>query len=602
MEIDLAQPKSTYSDGDIISHQGAICTKTWKILSGEVTFLSETAEGSIFRKKLSSGEVFGQLDTPNKYTAKAHGNTVLKAIDMSSGDIPAAIKGQSQDKRGFLSVLSKNDLLGPTPNALDKIGPFYSNPGLVQRLLGGLGKNEDRIGIRVAPLIGENSSKFTRQIISALGNNNCVETRSFHKNIHIDLNENILPQVNVLFKKVRNDLAHKRADILVWGYISSLKKIIYLRFIPLTMWDQQAPGAFNLETEIALPIEFQKPQVDLLRFITISAALQSMSKRSPVSIRLLKSYLETASQAIHIQTETQEISDRVANENCYASALCTLSLPNYEKDILESALSHFRRALELIEKKDRASIYGHIQKHIGSILHIEADRIGDMKVLKEAICCLEDSGQYIDSNENPQSWGTSQFRLGLISYRQGQSLGDTGHLKNSVEQFKLALDVYDRKTNSKRWAEIMSHFAQALQVLGEHTQSLEALATSANACLAILEVRSKEKTPIAWAAAQNNLGSALFLLGKRTRNVGRLKRAITAFEQCLDLYQEINAKKLAEITYSNLRRARDMLTNFEWEDSILNDIPRDPSGLPEPGEGLLKRRGYNQTATMRNAS
>ena len=103
----MAQLKSTYSDGEIISHQGEAGSNKWKILSGEVSFFSETTKGSVFQKKLTPGDVFGEVDILNKYTAKAHGNTVLQSIDMSSGDIPAITLEQSEDKKGFLSVLSK---------------------------------------------------------------------------------------------------------------------------------------------------------------------------------------------------------------------------------------------------------------------------------------------------------------------------------------------------------------------------------------------------------------------------------------------------------------------------------------------------------------
>ena len=68
------------------------------------------------------------------------------------------------------------------------------------------------------------------------------------------------------------------------------------------------------------------------------------------------------------------------------------------------------------------------------------------------------------------------------------------------------------------------------------------------------------------------------------------------------MYKEINAENLATTTLNNLKRAKDMLTNFEWEESILNDTPKDPSGLPEPGEGVIKTRRFNQHLELRNAS
>ena len=152
-----------------------------------------------------------------------------------------------------------------------------------------------------------------------------------------------------------------------------------------------------------------------------------------------------------------------------------------------------------------------------------------------------------------------------------------------------------------RWVEIMTNFAHAVQVFGEHTQSLEALATSVNAFNAILESRNREKTPLAWAATQNNLGSALFLLSKRTRSIDRLKKSKTAFKSCLDVYKKQGKESLTPVISKNLKRASSLLTHLEWENSISYEIPKDPSGLPEPGEGLIKKSPQRRALPLRLA-
>ena len=584
MECLLAEEKLAYSNGEVIFHQGATCNQPIELVAGNIALLTGIDGTYIQKKTLGKGETYGTKGEVYAFTSRANGDIKIKYINLPSISI----------KKNKSTTLPINH-----PYLVSSSEVPYKNINLIRRLINGLSMSDSRICIRVAALTGENSIYHTRHVISALENDTYIQTRGIAQPISIDISGNIPNQLNMIFQTSRKILAYQKADILVWGYVPPSRNSIILRFIPLTMWDQQAPGSFNLETEITLPIDFGEDYANLLRATVIAAAIQSTSSRSLLSKRALQETLPKSHGALTESSITLPNQQLSSMHSCYASALCVSSLPNYESNHLKLALEHFNISLSLINKNDHPNDYSHIQKHIGSILHIEADRNNNSKLLEEAATALQDSLENLDESKYPLTWAIIQNRLGLICYHQGFENGEASLLRDSVNYYQASLQIYKRDIFPTRWAEIMSNFAQAIQVLGEHTQSHEALARSVNACIAILEVRSRKKTPKSWATTQNNLGSAMFLLGKRTRSLERLKAARTAFNLCMEIYNENNSESLAMITSNNLKRTNDLITHLEWENTLTTIYPKDPSGLPEPGEGLIKKTTRPRQAIFR---
>ena len=584
MEQPLAEEKLAYSDGEVIFYQGTPCNQSMVVLKGNIDLLIDSNGEYIHKKTLSKGETFGRKGGNYTFTSRANGYTEIKYLNLPT--IP------NKKNKPFNLPISR-----PYTNSSAEVP--YSNLNLIRRLLNGLSASDNRICIRVAALTGENSTHHTRHVISTLGNDKYIQTRGITQSFSIDISDNIPNQLDRIFQTSRGILAYQKADILVWGNVSPSTNAIILRFIPLTMWDQQAPGSFNLETEITLPIDFGEDYANLLRVTAIAATMQSTSSKTLLSKRALKASLSKNFHALTEGSATLPQQQLSSIHSCYASALCISSLPQYDPNLLKLALEHFKIAINLINKNEHPNQYSHIQKHIGSILHIEADRNNNPQLLEEATTALQDSLDTLDEFRYPLAWGIIQNRLGLICYHQGFENGEASLLRDSINYYQASLQIYKRDTFPSRWAEVMSNFAQAIQVLGEHTQSHEALTKSANACIAILEVRSRKKTPKSWAATQNNLGSAMFLLGKRTRNLKKLNAAQTAFKLCMEVYNENHSEKLATITSNNLKRTNDLITHLEWENTLTTIYPKDPSGLPEPGEGLIKRTNRTRQPIFR---
>ncbi len=609
----LANAKTVFADGDVIFREGDRCDHTFEVLSGAVDLLKQKDGKYARRGTLESGDVYGEGEVPFNLTLRAKGRTVLRQTDRApNADTPDSPVGTPhptlQRREGWIISLLRR-LAGPehssptvaqnskhAPNIVPKT---YSDPGFIRRLISGFSTDSDRIGVRVALLSGDTTKQHTRRLISALGNNKFLQTKGFKSPIKFDPAGDIAAQHERIATAARRWLFLQGADVLIWGQVQPSGSVMQLHFVTLANWDQQAPGAFDLETSLSLPIDFAPEFADLLRAVTLAAALPQSSAVKQLRQNALKDILEPGAAALNIVPQTMTNREQASIHLCFANVLAAASRPGYRPNLLAQAQISYRAVLSILSEHDAPYDWAYAQKHLGSILQIEGERTLDRDMLDGAFSALSAAERIFSIDRHPRAWAIVHNRLGLIRYRQGFDSDDTKILRLSLKHFTSALRVFSKDNAPQRWAEIMSNFAQAAQVLGGHSKSLEALATAANACRAVLGVRSRKKTPLAWAASQNNLGSALFLLGKQSRIPSRLQFSIDAFEQALIVYQNAGSDDLAAVAEKNMTRAQSVLDQLvprnlpalEWEDQP-NELDGGDSDdklirLPEPGEGLV---------------
>jgi tetratricopeptide (TPR) repeat protein len=602
----LANAKSVFADGDVIFHEEDPCENVFEVLSGTIDLLKRKDGKYARRGNLSPGEVFGTPGTSYEVTLRAKGRTVIRQTDRQSN--PLALQSSSkaappieQSKPGLVSAFLQR-LASPPDQSASSAAPAsstkpYSDLNFLRRLIDGFSNDPDRLGVRVALLSGDNTKAHTRHIISGLGNNQYFQTKGFKSAVKFDPSADPVQQHKRIAAAARRWLFLQGADILIWGHIAANEQTIHLHFVTLTNWDQQAPGAFDLETTLTLPIEFGPEFADLLRAVTLAAALPGTDTKRRARQQNLASVVEAGASALSNLPPTLSSQEQARAHMCFANALATASRPGYTSELLSPALDRYRLVLSIISETEAPFEWAFAQKHLGSILHIEGERGNNASMLNDARQSLNEAGRILSFERHPIAWAIVQNRLGLISYRTGFDDGDTRQLRQALKYFTRALKAFNKDKAPLRWAEIMSNFAQAAQVLGGHLNSKEALATAANACRAVLDVRKRSKSPLAWAATQNNLGSALFMLGKLTHNAERIRAALNAFEQALIVYKDTGSDRLATVTEKNMRRGQSVLEQLEprnlpaldWEEYADENIENDIIKLPEPGEGLDKK-------------
>lgn len=615
----MAQNKKVFADGAVIFREGETGDGVFELISGSVDLLVKR-DGKYARERTiqSGGLLGGEADTKaglRLFTARANGRTVLRAAVTAA--LPAIRSPEKVEAPGLINRLMHSFATKPAGSAeASEAPPTYSNPGLLRRLMDGMSTDTDRIGIRVARLSGHEGEKHTRHLISAIGNTSDLQTRGIEKVLSINPEADIPKQLERLSGAARKYLSNQDADLLIWGHVPEQGDVMHLHFVTHVNWDQQAPGAFDLETTLALPTEFDGSMADLLRAVCLAAALPSSAAKKTLRTSALLDAIGRAEAAFESVPPTFSGREKACLYLCYGNTFAAAARPGYDPALLAQAANQYQSALGNLSREATPADWAQTKKHLASIDHIEAERHADPARRELAKSEFEDIVGSLDLDRQPKAWASVQNRLGLIYYRQGFEDGDTRILRKALKSFQLALRIYTRSDAPVRWAEIMSNFAQATQVLGGLLQSPDALATAVNACRSVLEVRDRQRTPKAWASSQNNLGSALFLLGKQTRNIERLEASVTAFENALEVYQMFGGQRLAITTAKNLDRARDLVgvyqprntTQLDWEEALADGVSsrnnefdefdqldhstnRADDALPWPGEGIQQQTG-----------
>lgn len=610
----MAQDKKVFADGAVIFREGDSGEDVFELISGAVDLLVKR-DGKYARERaVQSGNSFGgDSDTTSGirlFTARANGRTVIRTVNVNA--VPAVIPNDTHaiSSSGILKRLLQTFSGTHSSPPVSSANPTYSNLGLLRRLMEGAATDHERIGIRVARLSGPDGEKHSRHIISAIGNTQDLQTRGIEKVLSINPSADTPSQLAQLASAARQYLADQAADLLVWGSVLESGTVMHLHFVARANWDQQAPGAFQLETTLALPIEFDAPMADLLRTVCLAAVLPKTADKRQMRTSALFNALNTPNAVFNNVPSDFSNREKSCLYLCYGNALAAASKPGYDPELLSKAEAQYQLALGNLDLDAAPIEWAQVKKHLASITHIEAERNHDPETLAKANLELTEALDAHTQDRHGQAWAALQHRLGLVSYRLGFDDGDTEQLRQALRCFQLALQIYTKDLGPLRWAEIMSHFAQAAQVLGGLQQSPDALATAVNACRSVLEVRNRERAPKAWAASQNNLGSALFLLGKQTRSIKRLEASLATFKSALEVYQQLGATRMAMITQKNLDRAKDMVeiyqprnaTQLDWENAlaegirtnkqeipIYDIIDDNEDDLPWPGEALQSK-------------
>lgn len=618
----MAQNKKVYADGAVIFREGEAGEGAFELISGQVDLLVQRDGKYTRERSIEAGSLFG-TDSETKggirvFTARANGRAIVRPAQTSGLPAVQAASGDDPVASGLLNRILQSFGPKPAKDSSATANESYSNPGLLRRLMDGMGTDSSRLGVRVARLAGPNGEEHTRHLLSAIGNTQALQTRSIEKTLAINPEGDIPKQLNRLAVAARRYLANQDADVLVWGSVLETGNIMHLHFITHLDWDQQAPGAFDLETTLALPVDFEASMADLLRAVCLAAALPNSLEKKRVRTKMLPGAVELAQAAFDHVPATFSDREKACLYLCHGNVISAQAMPGYEAELLAKASLQYQSALGSLSPDATPIDWAQVKKHLASINHIEAERNKDPERREMARLEFEETLTSLDAYRQAKIWGSVQNRLGMIYYRQGFEEGDTSLLRRSLKCYQSALRVYTRGEATQRWAEIMSNFAQATQVLGGLLQSPDALATAVNACLSVLEVRDRKNKPKAWAASQNNLGSALFLLGKQTRSIERLEAAVEAFEKALAIYQMYGGQRLAITTAKNLDRAKDMVefyqprnsTQLDWEEALAEEVTPLPSAqtkkppmpmpetplspeddLPWPGEDLQHQVG-----------
>ena len=574
--------KTRFQDGETIFREDEPSRSAFVIVEGEVELTKESAKGPIILSVLKPGEMIGEMGTfdqsPRSATARAVGTVTVKAIPREA--FLKALKTEPDAAFKFMGKLverlrNTNELLVKGPAISAPSSDRRIKPGFLDRLLGmrpGTGARHvrpQRIEIRVAPLVGDVDGASTRHVVAALVKNRRVKVRLLKEALELDGAIDAGRQFNAVAAQSRRLLAKGQADLMIWGDVDESGTSLHVRFVPLEPEEDDLAGTFSLVVPLNLPVNFDPEFADILFAVALAATVPAGEGKAQALSQALPKAMEAALPAIQDLPRDLTSRERATILVSIANVAATVARIRGTIELYQMAAKNYRAGLETMTREVAPLEWGMIQRNLGMVLQVLAERTEDAEILGNSADCYREALKVLSKAQFPRPWAAIQNRLGMVLYKLDRKTGDTELVKHALGAFQAALQVYTRADLPMRWAEVMNNFGQVAQVLGGQLHNAEVLEKAAEACRGALEVRTREETPLLWAATQNNLGSAMFLLGKLSGETLHLEGAAEAFRQAYDLYRAHGAKRMISITEKNLSYVERLLAT------------RTPRGVPK---------------------
>ncbi len=204
-------------------------------------------------------------------------------------------------------------------------------------------------------------------------------------------------------------------------------------------------------------------------------------------------------------------------------------------DNLEQAILWFKEALHKRTRGAKSREWAHTQHHLGAayLKRLRGERAYN---LDQAIGHFKHALEVRTRRASPQEWAETQHNLAVV-YLKSKRIGDEqGHnLEQAIALFNEVLQVRTRELNPAGWAEThqMLAIAYVQRLLGNGADNLEEAIAHGYEAQAVLTC---DVNPVAWAEIQLTMGNAYGDRRLRGKRPGNVDKAITRYNQALDVY------------------------------------------------------------------
>jgi tetratricopeptide (TPR) repeat protein len=444
------------------------------------------------------------------------------------------------------------------PSAGGKPAPRKPTLAEVFRRLFGIPSPEERINIRIAPLLGDDENRTaTRRVAAVYAGLKRFPVRVCAKPFP---SEGALPtplQFSLIAPIARQFLATERGDILIFGEVAGDR--LHLRFVPLLAPEEDAPDALSAGIPLVVPAELDEDAGALIRAIGCTVVAPGQPLKAATAREALAAAIEPAVSAMEALKRELAGRDKGFTLLVFASAAARAGYTQAAPPLLQKAIDFYRAAGEALARDKDSYEWATTERLLGSELLALAERNDDKAALAAALAALQTAGAALPRETAPRDWAAVQHRLGIAFLRMHEASSSVEPLKQALTAFQAALHVFTRAEHPQRWADIMNSVGQSGQLLGQILSSPEIIERAVAACRQAIEIRRKDTHPLFWAASQNNLGSALFALGRMTGSLQSLVEAEETFAGACEVYFARGADKLAMVAEKNLTRVRQLL-------------------------------------------
>ncbi len=415
--------------------------------------------------------------------------------------------------------------------------------------------------VLVANLFGSGGKEISERLAGMLGSENNLSTYQVAKTIKQNLRLGVLERLLVANEEGAGLLKEEGGDLLCWGEMEDMGTVARLHYLCRSEGGEAAGGVFGLADTLDLPVPLPENTGDVVRAVTVAAALPVASGGRKALFEKLKQHLKEAEKWLASdsgKTVPPEVraSLHAAMGNAHATALRF-----GDKKACAAAIKHYETADNMIDATDEPLAWALVQTHWGAVMEAEAKIKKDPAFMEQAVARYLKVTEGLARDAHGHDWALAHVRCAMARYKLASMVPEktATYLKEAAQSFDEALTVYDKTLMPLKWAEAMNHYGVVQMALGGHGAGNAMLQQSITTFRKALEVRKRDIWPGLWAQTANNLGAACVALAKRTKEEHLVNEAAECFEGAIEVYRtQPGQKKRVAVIVNNLDKVRQL--------------------------------------------
>lgn len=343
-------------------------------------------------------------------------------------------------------------------------------------------------------------------------------------------------------------LNQQNADLLIWGEVAQIDRVIRLEFLARE-GEYQRQHNYALTETLELPIDFKDHLVALLTSMILLITAPALNPTQPLTKILLPLLPRLKNIVDHGQGDlSAECFGSICNSA--GAVFKTFGEQSGESFWMNESIAAFSKVIQTFNSSEFPKEWALAQSNLGGVLGMMSQLNEGETANRNLVLAIEafESALTIQTQiESPIDWARSQANLSNVYRILGsRSVGKKSRnfFMKAIEAIEKSFLVFTKKDEEFDWATNQLNISIIycdLAKLSEGHQFQELAEKAVKAAGAALSIFSASSFPIQWAMTQSSLGAIVGMLGQRgigNPSIELLRISISAFENSLIVYTQ----------------------------------------------------------------
>jgi tetratricopeptide (TPR) repeat protein len=426
----------------------------------------------------------------------------------------------------------------------------------------------NRFSIMVANLLHDNESEFKRLILEDLKEVKDIQVLSLDRRINLEGNDPQLVQ-DEGHMEAKEYLETSKAQVLIWGTV--------IKDVPKLYWTTQGIPGYKKNgryvvtaADQTLPELFWNDLSSILQLITFTQYAAFTSQKGNYIADQLQHYIERVKHLLHAPLPLIKNTDRALIYIILGNSLVTSGFQSGSDNDLVEAIIIYQDILNILNQNNSPHNWALVQNNLGNALTMLGEHRDSLDYFTRAILAYNEALKERKREIVPLDWAATNQNLGIVLSEYGYRKNDTTILKDAVTTLEYALEEQPLEYVPVKWAMTYHNLGTALFRLGILEEGTENLWRSVTAFNQASRVRVEDKFPLDWSATQNNLGLSLFEIGEREIKIDLMRQGLDAYKNALKERKRDKTPYLWAETVNNMGTAFLFIGKVKNDKEIIN--------------------------------